>query len=290
MTTQLVIDGYNLLHFAGYGKVRPHTGQFQKARDRLFKRLREGLTEEERAQTTIIFDAQYAEGSDRRAQSVHGMQVIFSPQGRQADDLIEDVLLGSNQPELITVVSSDQRMRIAARAARAKCIKSDAFLVELDERKNRQHHKDKSVMSSAETVQHEPPVSSVDWSLEFSDIDVAEIEHSVNLDEAKKSFDVTPLPPKEPSANVPPKKSGDAAKSDKKAASVNPLLPEGTQPLPPAPATAKRRVVPGKPDATHPLDVQTSPETNVDYAELSFWEQRVADLFKDDDTQGKPSK
>ncbi|WP_437194532.1 NYN domain-containing protein [Planctomicrobium sp. SH527] len=285
MAMKLVIDGYNLLHFAGYGKVRPHTGQFQKARDRLFKRLKEGLTEEELSQTTIIFDAQYAEGSDRRAQTAHGMQVIFSPRGRQADDLIEDVLLGAEQPELITVVSSDQRMRIAARAARAKCIKSDTFLVELDERKDRQQYKDKSAMSAGETTQPQPKVSPVDWSLEFADIDVAEIERSVHQDEQKKPLDVTPLAPKEPSA-----KAGGAAKPAAKAKPANSLVPEDAQPLPPAPSTAKRRVVPGKPDVPNPLDVQTSSETNVDYAELSFWEQRVADLLKGDDTSGKSGK
>jgi len=179
MPVELIIDGYNLLHNAGLGRPRNAPGEFEKARNKLLKRLQVSLSETERAHTSVIFDAQFSEHPDRRPLHLYGMAVLFSPHGRQADDLIEILLSSHPAPQQVMVISSDHRLQRAARHARAAYLSSDAFLVELDERQLEQ--------PTAEADPHEtssppfnrsqkPAKSDVErWLQEFGEIDVNSI-------------------------------------------------------------------------------------------------------------------
>ena len=53
----LLIDGYNLLHAAGFARTSYGRGEFEKARDRLIKLLAQQLNDRERERTTVVFDA-----------------------------------------------------------------------------------------------------------------------------------------------------------------------------------------------------------------------------------------
>ncbi len=58
----------------------------------------------------------------------HGMTAIFSGPDREADDLIEARIATTSAPGSLTVVSSDRRIRTAARKRGCKVLTSAAFL------------------------------------------------------------------------------------------------------------------------------------------------------------------
>jgi predicted RNA-binding protein with PIN domain len=207
MPAGFLIDGYNLLHFAGLGRKRFRPGEFEQARDRLLRRIAAGLTPEELARTVVVFDAQYAPHADRRPQPAFGMTVLFSPRGRQADDAIEVLLLGGPAGRDLTVVSSDRRLLLAARQARASALDSDSFLVELDRRQEaaaRARQSDKE----AEGAAGDPPVTDWRaWLKEFGEIDVAEIMRGEQTPSAAAPVEAPPRSgpsPAAPPAQKPP--------------------------------------------------------------------------------------
>ncbi|HCK52509.1 MAG TPA: hypothetical protein DIC23_04775, partial [Planctomycetaceae bacterium] len=59
-TQFLLIDGYNLLHAAGFARKRYGPGQFEKCRQRLLQGLADRLSGEQRGRATVVFDAQQA--------------------------------------------------------------------------------------------------------------------------------------------------------------------------------------------------------------------------------------
>jgi len=74
----------------------------------------------------IIFD-----GTGPRDKSpfdrIGGLEVFFAGAGVDADTIIEGKLKASPAPRRLTVVSSDRRIRRAARARRAGAVKSEDF-------------------------------------------------------------------------------------------------------------------------------------------------------------------
>ncbi|WP_437228658.1 NYN domain-containing protein [Planctomicrobium sp. SH661] len=267
MPAEYVIDGYNLLHNAGLARGKYKPGEFDRARDRLLRRLRDSLTEEERTHTFIIFDAQYAESSDRRPLNLYGMTVLFSPRGRQADDLIEILLSAHQTPRDVTVVSSDHRLQRAARAARASSISSDSFLVELDERKLKRPDVDdepetKQSRSTQKTFDSGSSEDVDQWLKEFGEIDVQSITKEVVKEQASRQ-----------KSDVPVEKPGS--------------IPE-TQPLTPNPSS---KVQPPSPERPQPQET-TPPDEVLDQEtqsteEVSFWEKRIQEMLREEDFDPK---
>jgi len=56
------------------------------------------------------------------------VRIVFAGAGKDADSLIEKLLERSSAPRRMTVVSSDRRLRQAARRRRARWLSSEAFL------------------------------------------------------------------------------------------------------------------------------------------------------------------
>lgn len=121
-----LIDGYNLLHAAGLARDRYGPGQFEKCRRRLLQQLADRLTGEQRARTTVVFDAQHAPPDVPALQRFAGISVVFSV-GSDADSLIEAMLEQHSSPKQVLVVSSDHRLQTAATRRRAEWIKSETF-------------------------------------------------------------------------------------------------------------------------------------------------------------------
>ncbi len=58
---------------------------------------------------------------------ISNLEVIFSGQTKDADTVIEAKIAADSAPKRLTIVSSDQRIRKAARAAKAVSVKSEKF-------------------------------------------------------------------------------------------------------------------------------------------------------------------
>lgn len=59
------------------------------------------------------------------------VRVLYSGGGREADDLIEDLIEHYHRGNALEIVSSDKRLKRAARKKKARCIESAVFLAEL---------------------------------------------------------------------------------------------------------------------------------------------------------------
>ncbi|MCA8990427.1 MAG: NYN domain-containing protein [Planctomycetaceae bacterium] len=176
MSYDLLIDGYNLMHFAGLARQDYGPGGLERARERLLKRVRRVLTDDEVGRTTFVFDAKDVQTSDSRHQVFRGMRILFSPTGKEADDVIEQLILDHSSPKQLVVVSSDNRLMLAAKRRKAGTISSEAFLDELDERA------EKGIGQVAEESPQaeKPEVELTDddlaaWEQEFGKIDVASL-------------------------------------------------------------------------------------------------------------------
>jgi predicted RNA-binding protein with PIN domain len=117
----IIIDGNNLLHtifkFEEDSKAVSDVGLC-----RLLSRYF-ALTSEK---GEIIFDG--TGPSDKSGfDNISNLEVSFAGLGTDADTVIEGRISASTAPKSLTVVSSDRRLRSAARARRATSIKSDVF-------------------------------------------------------------------------------------------------------------------------------------------------------------------
>jgi predicted RNA-binding protein with PIN domain len=125
-----LIDGYNLLHASGVFGERGRTS-LEGSREALLDWLAEFLTPGQRRRTTIVFDARCAPPGLPRYGEKHGLQIRFAPRGREADDVLEELIAEHSAPRSVVVVSSDHRVQRAARRRRASAVDSDQWVRQL---------------------------------------------------------------------------------------------------------------------------------------------------------------
>jgi hypothetical protein len=123
-----LIDGYNLMHYLGF---TPRPGGYTLERARV--RLLEWLAETHRGDASsvaVVFDAKNGRKSRRVDENVQGIRVLFAV-GQLADDLIESMVQAEAAPQSLTVVSSDSRIREAARRRGCLCRTSSDYVEEM---------------------------------------------------------------------------------------------------------------------------------------------------------------
>ncbi len=170
-----LIDGYNLMYAGGLLGKRLGPDGFRKVRTRFLTSLAAALGPIDAHQTTVVFDASAAP-EDRPKETTHkGLTVVYAVDEANADERIEHLISGHSSPKALTVISSDNRIRQAARRRRARAVTADAFWVELDRRKERAGSK--PVVPSPEADRPERLVSSEQeqehWLSVFGDLDSA---------------------------------------------------------------------------------------------------------------------
>jgi uncharacterized protein len=125
---KLLIDGYNLLFesdLVGRGR-GPHW--LPKARERMLKTLNQHLEQALLTETLIVFDAPKVGPAPDPMVQPSGLKVVYAVDHEEADDLLEKIIRNHPTPKLLTVISSDQRIRRAARTRRACSVGSQDFL------------------------------------------------------------------------------------------------------------------------------------------------------------------
>ncbi|MHC4213128.1 MAG: NYN domain-containing protein [Planctomycetota bacterium] len=144
----IIIDGHNLLWMLRRSSKEPDS----KLCHIITRYLR--LVSEK---GHIVFDG--TGPKDQRAfDNISNLEVSFSGMAKEADEVIEEKILASTDPRRLTVVSSDRRLRAAARAAKASAIKSEAFWNDLNRHlnqpgKNREPRAKQNGISDSETQQ-----------------------------------------------------------------------------------------------------------------------------------------
>ncbi|MEZ6047978.1 MAG: NYN domain-containing protein [Planctomycetaceae bacterium] len=132
--TYRLIDGYNLMHAAGMARQRYGPGDLEKCRNRFINWLISHLTREELGTATLVFDAQ-SSGNKHDSEERHsGMSVLYAAESKDADTLIEELILAHSAPRQIEVISSDHRLHKAVRKRKGTALDSEKFVRWLEER------------------------------------------------------------------------------------------------------------------------------------------------------------
>jgi len=126
-----LIDGYNLLYAVGILGRHVGPGTLERARQALLGFLAASLSESERADTTVVFDAKSHPPGVPRELNYRGIRVLFAVGHADADDLLQQLIRADSSPRRLVVVSSDHQLHRAARRRRATAIDSDCWYDEL---------------------------------------------------------------------------------------------------------------------------------------------------------------
>src|SRR5262245_2121280 len=127
MSATYLVDGYNLIHAMGLLPPRVGPGGLEKARRALLGLLA-GTFGEEASAVTVVFDARQAPPGADAAQIAHGIRVQFAVGGREADEVIEELIQQASAPKSLSVVSDDHRLQQAARRRQARSVGCGDFL------------------------------------------------------------------------------------------------------------------------------------------------------------------
>jgi uncharacterized protein len=132
-----LIDGYNVMH-AG-GRLGPKLGRegFRRARRRFLDELSAALGPDRARQTTVVFDASIHPGDFALDAQYRGLGILFALGDENADARIELLIAQHTKPKTLTVVSSDNRIRLAASRRRTKSLTADQFWEMIDDLKER---------------------------------------------------------------------------------------------------------------------------------------------------------
>ncbi len=123
----ILIDGYNLLH----QELSPERrSNLQTARQRLVRRI-EQAAHWLAPRTTVVFDG--CEGGRDAALDTPRLEVVFSPAGRTADGLIEQMVHDAAHPDRMLVVTSDYAEQTVVSAFGASVISCREFLLRCDQ-------------------------------------------------------------------------------------------------------------------------------------------------------------
>ena len=131
---RILIDGYNLLHAIGYHGDLSEPGVLESARVRMLEKLSQYLTEEERKNSLVIFDAGHRSKDLEHQYVRNSIRVEFAIDHLDADSRILELIRNDNVPKQLLVVSSDHRIQRTAKARHASFLDSDQWLVLLESR------------------------------------------------------------------------------------------------------------------------------------------------------------
>ncbi len=291
MSHRTIIDGYNLMHAAGMVRGKLIGKQLEGARLRLMKRLAYQMTKDDRAATTVVFDAKSMLVVSSREELIEGMRVLYPEPGHEADELIEQLITQDPQPRRLRIVSSDRRLHRAARERMAIAINSERFLDELDERRAAPAEGAATTVSrptvplpketrKASGADSPIPTGDVDyWMKEFGEIEVPD---DTEMTSALEQSLVADLPPDKvvPQATKPASHSQVPRTTTAK---QNLIVPLASRPEI-ATLPARGKGPPGQ--VVHePELLRNQPGPKMEDADLEFWKDALQQVL--DEERGK---
>jgi predicted RNA-binding protein with PIN domain len=127
----IIIDGHNLLH-----SIVNISEEAESINDVQLCWIVSRYLRAIRKQGEIIFD-----GTGPRDKSqfdnIAYLEVLFAGLGSDADSVIENKIKANTAPKRLSIVSSDRRLRDAARARKATAVKSEVFWINLQKQLKR---------------------------------------------------------------------------------------------------------------------------------------------------------
>lgn len=127
----LLIDGYNVLAPVAPPSRGSDAAWLQRERMLLIDRLVSGLDRELRIRACVVFDAADPPRDRPSEFVVEGLEIVFAVDYPEADDLLELLIMECSAPKKLAVVSSDNRVRLAASRRGCAVFESQPWLDDL---------------------------------------------------------------------------------------------------------------------------------------------------------------
>jgi predicted RNA-binding protein with PIN domain len=166
----LLIDGYNLMHAAGFARERYAPGQLEQERERFLGWLWRRIPPPLRNRTVVVFDGGGSDNEYLGQASFREMRLLYSPRGCEADDIIEELIAEHSSPRQLQVISSDHRLHRAARRRKAASLDSEVFLAGLA-RLARQARERQRELEELSKSTGELPAETREWLAVFAEAD-----------------------------------------------------------------------------------------------------------------------
>lgn len=168
---RLLIDGYNLMYAAGLLGTRLGIDGLRKVRARFLNDLAGALDPVDAHQTTIVFDATDPPPHLDTHARHKGMTILFAVDENDADERIEALIRAHSDPKRLDVVSSDNRIKLAANRRGAKSTSCDEFLDRLDALKAARARKTETPVEPPERPSRISESESRYWIEQFREIE-----------------------------------------------------------------------------------------------------------------------
>ncbi len=179
----LLIDGYNLMHAAGFAREQYAPGQLEQERERFLLWLWRRLPPPLRGRTVVVFDGGGSDNDYLGQAAFREVRLLYSPRGCEADDVIEDLIAQHSSPRQLQVISSDHRLHRAARRRRAVGLDSEVFLTVLARLARQARERQRELEELAKPT-GELPAETREWLAVFAEADqwLAEARRETTLE------------------------------------------------------------------------------------------------------------
>ena len=254
----VIIDGYNLMHAAGFARQRYGPGGLERAREQFLRALIAMVTPEMQPRTTVVFDAFDSPGNENRQSRRESVTVLFAGAGGDADSLIEQLIADHSAPRQVRVVSDDRRLKRAAQKRKARSWSSLDYWEKLVGHAERRSQQPRESEVAPEKFVGEPAPSEVrHWLKVFGSIIPKSLKPSAKESPPSAKTSRPANPSSAPSSKTPKPKSTRAPQSS-------------PPPSPPNPVPDHKPEPDDKPLPREEADIPAD--------ELAFWENRVREL------------
>jgi predicted RNA-binding protein with PIN domain len=128
----ILVDGYSVLHaWKRFATRKSRALSLQQRREALLKLLHQ-FADQSGRRVTVVFDGYAAKHKPETGEPSHGIEVVFSEQGKTADDAIERMVSEAEHRTRIQVVTSDNVERGTVEAMGAGSMSAELFEAEVE--------------------------------------------------------------------------------------------------------------------------------------------------------------
>lgn len=131
MSRWVLVDGYSVLH--AWPQLARSAGRSLEKRRAALLEIMAQYADQSGRRLTVVFDGYNAKHKPESATHPSGLEVIFSPKGKTADEVIERAVAQAPGRANILVVTSDGVERQIVQTLGASCLSAEAFAVEVQD-------------------------------------------------------------------------------------------------------------------------------------------------------------
>ncbi len=188
-TPFIIIDGYNLMHAAGFARAHYGPGDLERCRNQFLLFLAQHIAPHQRQRTTVVFDAANSLSDLNQHVRYQKMTIEYAAHHADADALIEELIRETSAPRQTLVISSDHRLHKAAKRRKATPIDSEIFFYQLEEHGPVDTSLEQAPAPQPREIRRKhtgqpTEAETEEWLEIFGDVDVTEKSPTIPIDES----------------------------------------------------------------------------------------------------------